>query len=482
MKNFIAFIRLKHTKTWRKISFLVFVFVFSTISKSHSQTWTTIDSKKDQWINCVFYDSVTSTHYFGGRFDTLFSVAANAIIAFDGVTWFAVGDGFNGVVTSIIRYNGELIAAGAFDSSGNVPLRAPIAKWDGSNWLPMDIISHFDDKGFSPNLFPDIQDMCIHNGSLYFCGSFVAWPNSQNPIGYSDFAKYDGNILKSVLFPYYEVNCQSCNLESFKGNLYLAKDPGSKDTCIGIPVSFPDGLFALDTSSCWRFAPVGQWPITTLYKMFSTDSLLYIGLEYPSTTFGNFFTAYDGNNFMNIGNGFNGTVGFVGDYNGKLLVAGAFNASFNNQISLPNFAEWDGVNWQPLNSNCNLNYGLGQICIYDNFVIASGFFDSCGINPIGNIVSYPSSILTGIDEEILSISQPKFIYNNYNLSIVFNESINESNYQVAIYNSLGQKVISSKCCELNLSAKSIRSGIYFIEVVDRKFKRRFTHKMFISAH
>ncbi|MBK9318184.1 MAG: hypothetical protein IPM91_04705 [Bacteroidetes bacterium] len=94
------------------------------------------------------------------------------MITYDGSNWFPMGNGINGVGLSILRYNGELLIAGAFDSSGTIPFKAPIAKWDGSSWVPLDTINYFDDKFSSPTLVPDIQDLCIHNNSLYLCGNF----------------------------------------------------------------------------------------------------------------------------------------------------------------------------------------------------------------------------------------------------------------------------------------------------------------------
>ncbi|MBK9638866.1 MAG: hypothetical protein IPO63_14045 [Bacteroidetes bacterium] len=445
---------------------------FIQINICKSQSWTTVDYTEFESVRITYYDSVTSTYILGGRFDTLFNVHANNIIAFDGTNWFPMGDGFNGPIVSIIRCNGDLFAAGAFDSTGNVPLRAPIAKWDGSNWVPVDTVSYFDDKIFSPNYFPEIQDLCIHNGVLYMSGNFIAWPNLFNPVGYSDFAKYNGSYVESVLFPYFEVNCSSCNLESFKGNLYMAKNAGSKDTCIGTPVSFPDGLLIMDTL-CWTFKPVGQWPVTNLNGMLATDSMLYIGLNYPNTTFGNFFTGYDGVNYHNIGGGLNGPVGYIHTYNGKILISGAFSADFNNTISLSNFALLDGQNWQPIGSTCNLNYGLGYVSVLDSFIFASGFFDSCGVNPVGYMVTFPSSIITSNNEINAQPINPKIIIKNGYLNVEIDafEFINKAN--LILYDSMGRLITKNNCCSINLNPYNLSNGIYLLEIIvpEENFKR-----------
>lgn len=88
------------------------------------------------------------------------------------------------------------------------------------------------------------------------------------------------------------MNCFNCYIESFKGDLYMGKNSGTKDTCIGVPVSFQNGLLKLDTN-CWTFKSIGQWPVTQLNDLMSTDSILYIGLNYPSSTFGYYISGYD---------------------------------------------------------------------------------------------------------------------------------------------------------------------------------------------
>jgi hypothetical protein len=459
------------------VLFLLLFFMNSNFG--NAQSWTTVDTTEFESVRITYYDSLTSTYILGGRFDTLFNVDANNIIAYDGVNWYPMGDGFNRVVTSIIRYNGELFAAGAFDSSGTTPLKAPIAKWDGTSWIPVDSLSHYDDKSHAIGMVPSIQDMCIHNGELFLCGDFLAYPNFYHPLGYADFAKYNGSYIESVLFHYFELNCSTCNLESFKGNLYIAKNAGVKDTCIGTPVSFPTGLLIMDTL-CWTFKPVGLWPNTDLNGMLATDSLLYIGLNYSSTTFGNFFTGYDGVNFNNIGGGLNGPVGYVRTYRGKILIQGLFSADFNNTVSLSNFALLDGQNWQPIGSACNLNYGISYISILDTFIFASGFFDSCGVNPVGYMVTFPGSIITSINEENVVPINPKVIIKNGYLNVEFDALEYSKKAKLNLYDSMGRLITRNSCCTINLNPYNLSNGIYLLEIIVPEENYRRGVKFFVN--
>ncbi len=452
------------------VLFLLLFFMNSNFG--NAQSWQTVDNTQYESVRITYYDSLTSTYILGGRFDTLFNVDANNIIAYDGVNWYPMGDGFNRVVTSIIRYNGELFAAGAFDSSGTTPLKAPIAKWDGASWIPVDTLSHYDDKSQAIGMVPSIQDLCIHNGELFLCGDFLAFPNFYNPLGYADFAKYNGSYIESVLFHYFELNCSSCNIESFKGNLYIAKNAGTKDTCIGTPESFVYGLLVMD-SLCWTFKPVGQWPGTDLNGMLATDSMLYIGLNYPSSSYGYFFSGYDGVNYHNIGGGLNGPVGYIHTYNGKILISGAFSADFNQTVRLPNFALLDGQNWVPIGSTCNLNYGLDYVSVLDSFIFASGFFDSCGVNPVGYMVTFPSSIITSINEVNVESINPKVIIENGYLTVDFNAYELNKKAKLDLYDSMGRLITKNNCCSINLNPFSLSNGIYLLEIIvpEENFKR-----------
>jgi hypothetical protein len=450
-----------------------------TFIQSYSQQWVTIDSTSWENVRVSYFDSLTGNYYLGGRFDTLFGVEANGIIGFDGTNWFPMGSGTNGVVGSIIRFNGDLFIAGAFDSIGNTPVRVPLVKWDGSDWICVDTISHFDDKLFSTNVLPSIQDLCEFGGKLYLCGDFYAWPNVYYSYSYADFARFNGNNIEPFLFPWVQVNCSHCNIEVFKGELYLGKNPATLDTCFGIPKTLPEGLMKVDTT-CGRFIQIGQWPITHMNELMATDSILYIGMDFPSPTMGNFITGYDGTNFYPIGDGLNAPVGSIKNYRGKLVVYGPFTGNYSNTTYLPNIAQLDGSSWVPLGSSCDLSYGIQYITVLDTFIIASGFFDSCGVNPVGSIVIFPGAISTGIEENSEIISPPKVIVENSEIRVEFSNVTNSDKYDLRLFDMYGHELISSACCMLKFNRKIISSGVYILEILNRTENKKFCHKLFLS--
>lgn len=82
--------------------------------------------------------------YVGGSFLDFAEVGALHIARWDGQSWHAMGDGLgfdgpaNHVVQSIaVSPGGDVYAAGFFDESGTRTGLHNIARWDGTQWLPV---------------------------------------------------------------------------------------------------------------------------------------------------------------------------------------------------------------------------------------------------------------------------------------------------------------------------------------------------------
>ena len=110
----------------------------------------------------------------------------NKVTVWDSINWMPFGDNSEfknpGTLTSVIKYNGDIIVAGLFDSIGNNAIQN-IARWDGNAWQPLG--DKFDNT---------IYELEIYNGSLYAGGAFFHCG--------SDFcrhiAKWNGQIWTEV--------------------------------------------------------------------------------------------------------------------------------------------------------------------------------------------------------------------------------------------------------------------------------------------
>jgi hypothetical protein len=105
----------------------------------------------------------------GGEFTTAGGVAAsrvaewneNATTVLNPPAWVALGNGFNGTVFAVERFNNVIYAAGAFTASGATSL-AHIAQWNGSAWVAV-----------GTGLNGTCNALKVYNGQLYAGGSFT---------------------------------------------------------------------------------------------------------------------------------------------------------------------------------------------------------------------------------------------------------------------------------------------------------------------
>ena len=96
----------------------------------------------------------------GGTFTTAGGVPANGIARWDGTSWSALGSGLGYAVTSLATYNTELFAGGLFNEGAP---SAYIARWNGSSW----------DDSWATGLDYWVYSLAPYHGSLVVGGSFT---------------------------------------------------------------------------------------------------------------------------------------------------------------------------------------------------------------------------------------------------------------------------------------------------------------------
>jgi hypothetical protein len=122
-----------------------------------------------------------------GSFSHTGNTSIGNVARWDGSAWQSMGGGFTAftfapTVFALTVYNGELIAAGAFQYAGNTPV-ANIARWDGTAWQAV---------GTDLNNF--VRALTVHNGELIAAGSFtMAGSTPANRI-----ARWNGTIWQEM--------------------------------------------------------------------------------------------------------------------------------------------------------------------------------------------------------------------------------------------------------------------------------------------
>jgi len=112
----------------------------------------------------------------GGFFTEINGEPVNHIARWDGNQWYDLAGGLSGYdpahtrVQSLYVYNGNLIVGGCFNQAGGTPAKN-IAVWDGSTWSAIadDTLA----TPFSENIWHGVAELCEYQGDLYVAGNFI---------------------------------------------------------------------------------------------------------------------------------------------------------------------------------------------------------------------------------------------------------------------------------------------------------------------
>jgi trimeric autotransporter adhesin len=144
--------------------------------------------------------------YAGGYFSTT-DVAGNQILGiarWNGTYWESLGwqSRLEWGVHALASYNGELVAGGYFFRTGSFPSVAVgrIARWNGSNWLPLGSDGGNGMATSVPGVAPHVAAMTVWQGALYVTGNFTA-ANAGSPeheVAAAGIARWDGVTWSSL--------------------------------------------------------------------------------------------------------------------------------------------------------------------------------------------------------------------------------------------------------------------------------------------
>jgi hypothetical protein len=417
----------------------VFLFIFYT-SVSFAQTWaplsTGLDSPSTWPFPYVGFRSIASYNgevYVGGNFTSVGGISVRNIARWNGSNWFPLDSGTNGEVDNMLVYNGQLYVSGSFTTAGNLQASG-IAKWNGSTWLNADSGMLVCGSSYSSVVF---------NNELYVCGGF----DSIGSVAANHIAKWNGTSWSQAGTGhngFFVSSLAVYNNELYAcGPFFLSKFDGTNWPDINVgPGSHADDI---------------------IRTMIVYDGKLIVSGEFNSignTQAGN-IAAFDGVNFTPLGNGireFTGDdIGSLQIYNNDLYVAGSF--SLSGSLSLNNIARWNGNTWSALGSGLNSYGGSMVSCGGDLYVM--GEFDHAGGIPASHIARWNLPI--GIDE--LNSSVAVQVYPNPTIDKIIIES-QLPGCKIKIMDITGkillEDILHLEKSEINVN--SFSSGIYILSV------------------
>ncbi|MGP8214629.1 MAG: T9SS type A sorting domain-containing protein [Bacteroidia bacterium] len=398
--------------------------------------------------------------YIGGAFSKSGINPVNCIAKWDGIKWDSLGDGTglycssNGIITSLVNFNGFLIAGGDFDTINHISANN-IAEWNGTLWSPLG-------NGINSTIFNGISAVCTYNGNLYAGGSFDdAGGNPTNNI-----AMWNGTSWSALGAG---VNSNVMAIYSYNGNLCVGGDFDSAGGIIANGIAVWNGT---------NWSTLGNGVNGNIYAICSYDGNLYVGGNFDSAggNPANNIAMWNGTSWSALGGGItgimnnnNGPVYSLASYNNYLYVGGPFDTA--GGMLANGLARWDGTNWSLLPQQLSENNfdpdsyrGAYALLVYANSLYVAGSFDSAGTIPVSDVAVWtsPSSI-----NELSNKYSIKAFPNPNNGLFTIQSNTAPVNSIVEIYNILGQNIYQNKLntntLEINLSNQP--AGMYLYRVI-----------------
>ena len=331
--------------------------------------------------------------YAAGGFDTAGGVPVHNIAKWNGSTWSAVGSGTSGGVWTLAVYNGALYAGGTIDSAGGVPV-SYIAKWNGTQWSDVD-----SGVGASSTV---VAYLAVYNGKLYAGGTFgsAGRVQARNIAVWNDTA---WSALGSGLGGYGAI---VESIADYQGMVYATV------------FHYTDSIAVWDGSTWTMIA----------------------GVTHPMS---------------NVG------IDVLCVFDTTLIAGGAFDTI--GGISSNGLAQWNGTAWSDFGGG-GRGFHVDALNTYNGNLYAGGYFTFAGSTYATNIAEYTCAT-DGISN--IKTSANVTVYPNPTTGklTIFTENINEGS-SVEVYDLMGKRIyksgIRSTTTEINLNDRA--PGVYLYRI------------------
>lgn len=355
--------------------------------------------------------------YVGGDFTLADGTPAGGLVKWSGSAWIPdVGGGTDATVEVMTVYAGSLIIAGDFYTvGGGVPVGG-IAGWDGSSWNDLD-------GGTDP---ASVYGLAADATHLYATGYF----ETMGPEFVNNVARWDGTAWSALGAGLTDefgdpFSAEGSDIHVWNGQVVVAGyftqaggqhlvnlavwDAGSWGTLGGDPDFFLDGAatiaeYAGDLLVYNTFSQIWEWNGLYWDANITGGEFWTMGHYGSSLVLGGNFFSVNGVKAENLalydsatasasalapGNGINGSVDVVHNWNGQLVAGGGGQTVFGD-IYGEMLALWDGTQWQSLGGGLQevgLSY-LQDLETYQGDLVVSGIFSTAGGLPISRIARW----------------------------------------------------------------------------------------------
>jgi hypothetical protein len=306
-----------------------------------------------------------------GQFDTAGGTPVNRIARWDGLAWSPLGGGVLGYPTAlVVAGNGDLIVGGVAQAGGVVV--DGVARWDGTSWSAL--------GGGLPN-FTVAALLALPNGDLVASGGgqgFVSALMRWNGTTWSAFAGATGNLGLQAL------------AAAANGDLYVA---GFFTSIGGVPAN----NIARWNGTTWSAlgsgtqVSVGAASIRALRVLPSGEVVVGGGFQSAGGTAASCIARWNGSTWSPLGLGLRASsyqwpspwanqsaaVNTLATLaNGTLVAAGSFEAA--GTVGAHNVASWDGAQWSALSTGSGLDAVRDFVTLPGGDLVVVGGFAAAG--------------------------------------------------------------------------------------------------------
>jgi hypothetical protein len=406
--------------------------------------------------------------YAGGLFSSVAGHESRNIIRWDGSAWQDVGGGIgNGIrdltefsypenVHTMIMFNGDLIAGGAFDSVAGKAARA-LARWDGTRWSPLGPVTGTDS-------IMAINAMTVIGSALYVAATV------HNPIDTQDYRilRLDGDRWTEIARPDSAVRAFAV----VGDQLYIA---GRFRAISGVHAG---GIARYDIPT-GTITEVGGGLDDEAFTLMADEHGIWVGGHFRRA--GNIraigLAFWDGSIWSTLDSaGFGlGTVYSLAVLDGDLVVGGQFLT--DDGAPANNIALWDGTRWQPLGDG--LDYRVNSMVTMGNDLYVGGDFWRAGTvstyyfarwtKEVGARVPVLAAATPGPGGPMITGVQPNPVVGSANTQLFLPHA---SHVSLALFDLLGRKVAilaereaSAGLSTIDWSARGVSDGTYYCRAV-----------------
>jgi len=245
---------------------------------------------------------------------------AGDFTVFDGTTWHILG-GVTGEIYCFTIYKDTLYAGGSFTTNDKGTPLNNIAKWDGSDWQPLD-------TGVYGSCCPEVKAMAVYNDTLYVGGYFT----NAGKVSANSIAKWDGSNWSSLQRGIKDAN---------NPGLISAIDTFDEKLYVGGQFDSAGGIYAFDLASwdhvSWDSLPEQVNGFGDAMKSF--DGYLFVPVPFPLKQPTTALAKFDGNQFSSVDSGVYGLMYSMAVWNGSLYVGGEFD-TVGKTVAANHIARW----------------------------------------------------------------------------------------------------------------------------------------------